>query len=803
MKLAAVVMIVGSAALANATTFDEYSHNLAPRPASQLYEASCDVEVELHGAVAAIELRQRFVNSGAQAMAGLYELELPKGAVVTGLAVGAEKALVVPAGFKSAEVESPDVLGADPAELHRTADGRHEIVLQPIEPGHDALVTTKYTALAVPRAGAFRLVMPGRASTGKLASCKGVIRVTPGPGAAVSRIRVNNVAVGTRSSAPFAIDTADVALDVDLDVAGSVPVVWTQTQPLADGWSASLLTVLAPRVKAAGARRVVFVVDGSRSMDLVGRHNVGRVVHALGSALPAGAEVEAIIYDRNAARVFGDVRPATPQNLALIEDTIAKRGSANGSDIVKAFELATQAIAGARGQAMVIVVTDGVTGDLADNALIGALASKTSAVDVHAIVLDPAHTRSPGSKVLRAPVNLYGGAYVEVGVDELDDALVAIDEWMRPSWLELAIAGHHIPTEVRSGSGFTHLMFHKPGGALTLTGHGDAKISVAARPGPAAPIAELALALATGGDFTGAADPNDVELAAGAKVLEHAVATHAAVDGDRALAVLATTGRIAKNRRAMIAGGGRYERMVALADPQRTAPARGRPGADPCVVDRADHARADLPRSAPAAGVRVLPARARHQPQARRHRALRAPHGPRRDHRGRPHRHRRRRLRRLPARRRLRDDAAAARLHRQRRRPDARELSAHLQPRRRPSDRGARRCRLELADRHRCGPGRRARQARQGQGRRAHAARQPPSGKTLEAIRPTGLGIRRRRRRRRRRIPDLGRAEQSPDLKPSQNNLRIRNRISPTPTPTPDSGSTALGPDREPAHRPG
>jgi hypothetical protein len=146
-------------------------------------------------------------------------------------------------------------------------------------------------------------------------------------------------------------------------------------------------------------------------MELVGRHNVGKVVKALGSALPAGAEVEAILFDRTATRVFGDVRPATPQNLAAIETAIAKRGASNGSDMAKAFELAKQVIAGARGQAMVVVVTDGVLGELADQALVQALGAKTSSVDVHAIVLDPAHTKSPGAKALRSPVNLYGGAY--------------------------------------------------------------------------------------------------------------------------------------------------------------------------------------------------------------------------------------------------------------------------------------------------------------------------------------------------------------------------------------------------------
>jgi hypothetical protein len=215
---------------------------------------------------------------------------------------------------------------------------------------------------------------------------------------------------------------------------------------------------------------------------------------------------------------------------------------------------------------MVIVVTDGVTGELPDDALIKALASKTSSVDVHAIVLDPARTRSPGGKALRAPVNLYGGAYVEVNVDELDDAMIAIDEWMRPSWLELAlVSGHAIPAEVRGGAGFTKLVLHKGATQWGLRGHSEAPFHAAARPAPPVALAALALANATPADFAGP----DADEQLGAPTLAKALAAHASTEHDRAFVVLATTGRIAKDRRKMVVGGGRYERMIALPDPER------------------------------------------------------------------------------------------------------------------------------------------------------------------------------------------------------------------------------------------
>ncbi len=585
MKLA-VVLLAGSASFAQAGGFEEYAPGTTLRPAAQLYEAACDVDVELRGAVALIEVRQRIANPGPRPLAAIYSFTVPTGGVITGLTVGGVAALGVPAASSTADVESADVLGADPALLRKLDDGVHELVLQPISADHEVTVTTRYTALATPRAGALHLVMPARTGPGKLTACKGTLRVLPGPSVTVQRIRIAGTAAGTRTTAPFTLDTSAVALDVDLEIAGTEPVVWTQTQAIGGGWSASLVTVLAPRVKAAGARRVVFVIDGSRSMDLVGRHNVGRVVHALGSALPAGAELEAIVYDRTATRVFGEIRPATAKNLALLETTLAKRGAANGSDLVRAFELVKQVIDGVRGQTMVIVVTDGVTGALADGALVKALAARTSTVDVHAIVLDPARTRSPGAKALRSPVNLYGGAYVEVGVDELDDALVAIDGWMRPSWVELALGGRPIPSEVGGGSGFTHVVVHRGAPRFTLTGHSDVAIAVASRAAPTVTLAGFALAHATADAVTISEAPDERALAAATTSLARARAAHATVDDDRAFAVLASTGRIAKNRHAMIAGGGRYERMVAVADPPRGSsfPSTGTPLASSAIA---------------------------------------------------------------------------------------------------------------------------------------------------------------------------------------------------------------------------
>ena len=570
MKLGVVFIVLASSSAYASATFDEYSDTVRQQPAAQLFEASCDVDVELRGAVATIEMRQRIVNPGPTPLAALLQLPLPAGGQVTRFGTRGDRALVVDAHAPSVEGGTP-VLGVDPAFLHRDDADSYRIILQPIEPDHDVLVETAITAVAEPRGGRLRLVLPARDAVGKLTVCRGTVRATPGPGATVRKIHVAGAeTAGNRAT--FTLDAKDLALDVELDIASTQPIAWTQTQPLVDGWHASLVTVLGPRVKPAGARRVVFVIDGSRSMDLVGRHNVVNVVNRIGAALPKDAEVEAVIYDREVTRVFGALRPANAQAIAAIADAVGKRTASNGSDILGAFAKAREVIANARGQAMVIVISDGVTAELDGNALTTALGAKTSSVDVHAIVLDPASTRAPAADALRAPVNLFGGAYVEVAVDDLDAALISLDEWLRPAWLEIGLGGAtasaEVPQEVRGGGGFTHVAIHKGPARFTLTGHGDTKLAVTARPAPAVTtLGAYALATASAADFVTVDVPTSADIELVRPTFDRARAAHPVADDTFAFAILTSTGKVAKSRRQMVAGGGKYERVIALGDP--------------------------------------------------------------------------------------------------------------------------------------------------------------------------------------------------------------------------------------------
>lgn len=579
--LAALVTAAAAAPPADAdTVLDEYSDVVSRRHADAVREASCDLDLELRGAVATVEERHKVVNRGADPFAVSYELDLPAGAALTGFSIQAdgapETALPVPASFHTANVASHTVLGADPAVVVALPEGsasQYAVRLQPLAPDHDATFTLRYTVVAEIRGGAVRVTLPARPAP--LAVCKGTLHAVAGPGTSITSMRVAGTAAPSRSSVTFTVDDHDLPIDVDLAFAGKDPVVWTQTERLVDGWSATLVTVAAPITHAAptAALHALFVIDTSRSMELVGRHNIAKVLAAVGSSLPAGTEVEAILYDRTAARVLGGWKPGTPEVLAQIAAAASKRPAVNGSDLVAAFQLAHEVLVEpTRGTALVVTITDGVVGDVDGPALSRALDAKTSLVDMLAVVLDPAHTKSPGGEAITSPVNLYGGSFVEVNVDELDRALAVVDDWLRPWWLELKLAGVGRFDPLRSGGGFTKTLVHRGSPrAFVLTAHGEAPIKIAPRVAPAAPVAALTLAATTADDFTGVTDADDADRARGAVSRAKAIARVPFVGPDTAFAALTSAGKVARDRRAMVKGGGPYERLVTFEDPPERA----------------------------------------------------------------------------------------------------------------------------------------------------------------------------------------------------------------------------------------
>ena len=609
--VAALAAGVSSAALAGARAdalLERPAHG-SPRPVSQLVETACEVDVDVQGGLSTVELRQHLANVGGEPVAAGYELAIGDGATLVGATVRdgagpAAHAIGVPAGFTTTVVHDGGALGADPLlvqALDTTAEGRPRFraTLQAVGVAHAVVLTTRWAAPATVEGGALRVVIPGRASEGQLPTCRGTVRAVGGPGASVARVRIGSGA-GTGEAVTFALGDDDVTIDAELAFRGPESLVWTQREDLGGGWASELVTVLAPpaRALAPAARRAMFVIDGSRSMDMIGAAAVGKVVDAVAAALPPGTELDAIVYDRMATRVLGGWAPAD-RAVSRITAALARRGAGNGSDLPGALRVARAAL-GERGseQTSVIVITDGVLGKLPDAALVDALAATPGAtpgaVEVHAIVLDPGPTRSPGKTLLAAPAEAYGGSYVELAVDDLDAALPGAAAWIAPAWVDLALTGApavahgELPAPLRAGAGGSVLyLTHGAPPALALVARREVTTKAAARSTPVGPDSGLgALALAWFGpdDFDRAAGPGGTAAA----VYQRALAAHPLADAGHALVVLAPGGKVAADRRAMIAGGGPYARLVSAEEPAWADPVEHRrpAGPAPTAIER-------------------------------------------------------------------------------------------------------------------------------------------------------------------------------------------------------------------------
>jgi hypothetical protein len=488
---------------------------------------SCELTLDLHGAVVDGWLTERVTSP-----TNVDEVTLPAGAQLIDVRAGAARAVAVTSAYS--QEPATDAVGADPAiatMLPPDANGRarYRVVLSPIEPGHELPLALHWTALADIRGGALHVTLPSR-------PCHGTVRVTPGPGATVAKLTAGGVE--TRGG----FDIADADVEVVAHLAYAKALAWSQTESLGDGYTARVTTLAAPPVRALGARRVLLLIDGSRSMKLVGQPAVAAVVRAIGAALPAKAEIEAVMFDRTPTRVLGDWKPADAAALDRIGEAVRTHPYANGSDAAAALTLAHNVIAGTRGEAMIIVITDGVFGGMPDDALVKAIATSELAVDVHTIVLDRGRLHAQNTDAIEATVAHYGGSFVEVPADQLDTALGEIDSWLRPS----AQAGDR---RLLAGTGVVEVEVVK----------GSVR-------GTPAPVAQLALARTTATGLAGE-DASDAVVAQTEQLLARMERRHPMADADHALAVLSTAGTVARARHDAVAGGGPFARTVAVADP--------------------------------------------------------------------------------------------------------------------------------------------------------------------------------------------------------------------------------------------
>jgi len=494
-----LLLLLAVTRVAAAEPFGEYGEAVYLRTPEQIKAEPCEVALRFDGAIVDGWLRERLTNTADSPLGAVEEVTLPRDAVLVGAKLDAQASVAVPAAYQ-AEPAS-DAVGPDPlvVTLLPPDDTGHRSVRAIVAPfSRNATLQLHFTATAQIRGGALRFALPGW-------KCQRSVTVKPLPGASLVREH-------------------DSETEVVAELAYARPLVWTQTQPLGDGFAARAVTELAPALSAPAAKRVLVLIDGSRSMELVGAPAVAEVVHAVAATVPKDAEVQGVIFDRKPGEVV--------KGFAAIDQALRAHVPGNGSDPAAAFALAHNLLADARGESMIVVITDGAFGSLDDAALTRALDEPESKVDLHAIVLDRGQLTAQSAEPLRLTIAHVGGSYVEVNADDLTPALAEIDSWLRPATVMS-------DRSLLAGTGLTELTIVR--GAVK---------------GAPAPIAELALAL-----------PDDELDDRQRAALER---RHPFATDDIALSVLASKGTVARARHDAVAGGGPFTRTIATPDPPFT-----------------------------------------------------------------------------------------------------------------------------------------------------------------------------------------------------------------------------------------
>jgi hypothetical protein len=540
------------------------------QPFTHLAETTCSIELEVRGAVVTGTVHEHIAypahgDPAQPPLSARWDVALPDDAIVTGVTWRrdggpVQRAVAVPARAPTQTVSDPALLGADPLRVS-VSDDLAELESMPIYVGHAIDVTTTWSAIATITGGQLHFVLPGRSADGQLVQCHGTVHAAAMPGANLDAIAVDgDDAPGGRRT--FELWRHDVAFAVRYAFGRTAPIVWSQAEALGDGSTAELVTVIAPpRTELFAPRRVLFVIDHSRSMALVGAEPVRKVVHALVDALPPQTPVDAIAFDRTATRVLGDWQPLDRPRRAAIDAAIADDARKNGSDLAAAMTLAAKALADdAPGETLIVAITDGaLDDDRAIAALAAVPAAKRRQLEVHAIVLAPGAfgaDRWQASALAAA----YGGSVHALHVRSLDAALADASTWLRPAWLDPTLAGVDgaIPAELDGGTGFVVQRIARGAHALRLR--------VRERADAAAPVIEAAVAPVVPGTAAALvlAHASDEAIAGSARAI--AGRHHPFAYGGAELVVLSAEGKLAATRAAGIAAGGAFVRMRAIGD---------------------------------------------------------------------------------------------------------------------------------------------------------------------------------------------------------------------------------------------
>jgi hypothetical protein len=488
-----------------------------------LVETAHTAAVTVEDGLAVIKVRRVFSNEGSQADQVELQIELPRGAVATGMRIKGKKewheAQLMEAEMASVVYDRLTGMGPfrlmDPALLSWEDLGYLDLLVFPVKPGSSS--TVEYTLIQPVEYmdGKYYMSYPWAVSGEDLALTEVEIRTAGkptingkavAPGAKVVLGRYDMEGDGVED---FAMIGDGPCIGDDLDdeqslcadpgealIAVPAPKIDTLDTrfgvfDLGTGRSVVRLEIDAARILRPAPKKasVVFVIDGSRSWGSDGIASALAFCGAFVSKLP-DAVFEVVLFRRGAERLFGEFVPASkwPGRIAQAEGEGKRLEPGNGSALEKGLAAAASILSQRKGPLRIVVLTDAMMRSSYSNALSSdAAAGLPGGAVVHVVEL-AAGEGGEGVDAWRndehdlAPVALSrGGILVEVsGGREQGDYAEAVKELVRPvriDHFEITWNGDEdflegeVPGAFEEGDAFRSMFLDDmPGDTVTLKG---------------------------------------------------------------------------------------------------------------------------------------------------------------------------------------------------------------------------------------------------------------------------------------------------------------------------------------------
>jgi hypothetical protein len=362
----------------------------SPEPASltgsdeaSLREASLTLDVAFRGLIAEVSARHVLVNEGDENQLGIYTFSLPREAAVTALSIKlpgqrAAGAFAVDAEAAVRPVPRATITEGEPdigllrmvsrTESHAT----YELRVFPVPAGEAVEVRIGWASPLALRDGRLSLRIPDRGQAPNLARERITWRLEPPPGAGgiegafargtrVDGARRRDGAHGIELGPMTAPVTGNIVLEAVPRFLGSSPRASHGVVELEPGVFATAGWAYYPRAAPpepeSRPRRVLIVANVSRSMSEGGLAGAASLAEALLQAAD-GAEVEAILFDRRARAVFGELRRNNAETRRALRAALTPDTPRNGTDLLAALALVRAHLEGDAPPDLVVVMSD-------------------------------------------------------------------------------------------------------------------------------------------------------------------------------------------------------------------------------------------------------------------------------------------------------------------------------------------------------------------------------------------------------------------------------------------------------------